>query len=127
MKHFTCTAWHAVNVSERQSSPTLFLVDYLRDDACLFCLFVLAVGEWLLILPRHASHTAGFAQPLWHIDRASSSTMLPNTILTRSQLGMAGPGFEPTTLWFDIWSGFELHFWPHKSAQYRTDPTDPLQ
>ena len=25
--------------------------------------FVLAVGEWLLILPRHASHTAGFAQP----------------------------------------------------------------
>ena len=38
-----------------------------------------AVGEWLLILPRHASLTAGFAQPLKHIDTASSSPMLPNT------------------------------------------------
>ena len=91
------------------------------------CLFVLAVGEWLLILPSHASHTEGFAQPLKHIARANSSPMLPNTVLTRSQLGMAGPGFEPTTLWLDIWSGFELHFWPHKSAQLQTDPTDPLQ
>ena len=90
------------------------------------CLFVLAVGEWLLILPRHASHTAGFAQPLRQIARASSSPMLPN-VLTRSQLGMAEPGFEPTTLWLDIWSGFKLQFWPHKSAQLRTDPTDPLQ
>ena len=79
------------------------------------------------MLPRPTSLTAGFAQPLRHIARASSSPMLPNTVLTRSQLGMAEPGFEPTTLWLDIWSGFELHFWPHKSAQLRTDPTDPLQ
>ena len=89
--------------------------------------FFLAVGEWLLILPRPTSLTAGFAQPLRHIARASSSPMLPNTVLTRSQLGMAEPGFEPTTLCLDIWSGFELHFWPHKSAQLRTDPTYPLQ
>ena len=81
--------------------------------------FFLAVGEWLLILPRHASHTAGFAQPLRHIARASSSPMLPNTVLTRSQLGMAEPGFEPTTLRLDIWSGFELHF---LAAQVRTAP-----
>ena len=73
--------------------------------------------------PRPTSHTAGFAQPLRHIARA----MLPNTVLTRSQLGMAEPGFEPTTLWLDIWSGFELHFCPHKSTQFGTDPTDPLQ
>ena len=76
--------------------------------------FFLAVGEWLLMLPRPTSLTAGVAQPLRHIARASSSTMLPNTVLTRSHLGMAEPGFEPTTLWLDIWSGFELHFWPAK-------------
>ena len=86
-----------------------------------------AVGEWLLILPRHASHTAGFSQPLMHTARASSSPMLPNTVLTRSQLGMAEPGFETKTLRSGIWSGFELHFWPHKSAQFWTDPTNPLQ
>ena len=40
---------------------------------------------------------------------------------------MAEPGFEPTILWLNIWSGFELHFWPHKSAQLQTDPTDTLQ
>ena len=91
------------------------------------CFFFLAVGEWLLILPRPTSLTAGFAQPLRHVVSASSSPMLPNTVLTRSQLGMAKPGFEPTTLCLDIWSGFELHFWPHKSAQLWTDPTDPLQ
>ena len=101
----------------------LFLGMVLQKPMSLF----LAVGEWLLILPRPTSLTRGFAQPLRQIARASSSPMLPNTVLTRSQLGMAGPGFEPTTLWLDIWSGFELHFWPHKSAQFRTDPTDPLQ
>ena len=51
----------------------------------------------MLILPRHASLTAGFALPLWHIAGVSSSPMLPNTILPRSQLGMAEPGFEPMT------------------------------
>ena len=30
--------------------------------------------------------------------------MLPNTVLTRSQLGMAEQGCEPTTLWSDSWS-----------------------
>ena len=70
-------------------------------------------GRWLLILPWHASLTASFAQQLRHIARASSSPMLPNTVLTRSQLDMAEPGFEPTTLWLDIWPGFELHFWLH--------------
>ena len=64
--------------------------------------------------------------PLRHIARASSSPMLSNTVLTRSQLGMAEPEFETTTLRLDSWSGFELHFWPHKSAQLPTDPTDPL-
>ena len=75
------------------------------------------------MFPRLTSLKASFAEPLWHIARASSSSMLPNTIRTRSQLGKAEPGFEPTTLWLDIWSGFELHFWPHKSAQLRTDLT----
>ena len=42
--------------------------------------FFLAVGEWLLILPRHASSTAGVAQPLKHIARASSSPMLLNIV-----------------------------------------------
>ena len=58
--------------------------------------------SWLLILSWPTSLTAGFDQPLWHIARASSSLMLPNTVLTRSQLGMAESGFEPTTLWMDI-------------------------
>ena len=98
-----------------------------KSTLSTFTLFVLAVGEWLLILPRLAPHTAGVARPLRHIARASSSPMLPNTVLTRSQLSMAGPGFKPTTLWLDIWSGFEQHFWPHKSAHLWTDPTNPLQ
>ena len=37
-------------------------------------------------------------------------TNVANTILPRSQFDMAQPGFQPTTLWLDIWSGFELHF-----------------
>ena len=53
--------------------------------------------------------------------------MLPNTVLTPNQLSMAEPGFEPPTLWLDIWSGIQLQFWLHKSAQPRTDLTDPLQ
>ena len=36
-------------------------------------------------------------------------------------------GFEPITLWLDVCSGFELHFWSHKSAQPWTDLTYPLQ
>ena len=36
--------------------------------------------------PKHASHTAGVAQPLRHIARASSSPMLPNTVFTRSSV-----------------------------------------
>ena len=52
--------------------------------------------------------------------------MLPNTVLTPNQLGMVEPGFEPTPLWLEIWSGFELHFWPHKSAQFQTDLTYPV-
>ena len=83
--------------------------------------------EWLLMLPRPTLLTAGFTQPLRHIARSSSSPMLPNTVLTQSQLGMAEPGFESTTLWLDIWSGFELHFWLHKSAQLQTIPNDPMQ
>ena len=79
------------------------------------------------MLPRPTSLTAGCAQPLRHIARASSSPMLPNTVLTRSQLGMAEPGFEPKIMWLDIWSGFELHFWAYKSALFRTDLTVPLQ
>ena len=47
---------------------------------------------------RHASPTTGLAQPLWHIARASFSPMLPNTVLTQSQFGMASLVFEPTTL-----------------------------
>ena len=62
----------------------------------------MAVGEWLLILPRHALVTECFAQPLWHITRASSSPILPNIVLTQSQLGMTELGFKPTTLWLDI-------------------------
>ena len=53
--------------------------------------------------------------------------MLPNTVLTRSQLGMAELGFKPTTLWLDIWSGFELHFWTHKFAQRGMDLIDLMQ
>ena len=48
----------------------------------------------MLRFPRHASLTASFAQPLKHIARESSSSMLPNTVLTRSQLDKANPGFE---------------------------------
>ena len=33
--------------------------------------------------------TAGFAQALWHIARASSLPMLPSTVLTQSHLGKA--------------------------------------
>ena len=46
------------------------------------------------MFPRHASLTASFAQPLKHIARASSSSMLPNTVLTQSQLSKAELGFE---------------------------------
>ena len=91
------------------------------------CLLCFSGGGVAAHTPKAClAHTAGFAQPLWHIARASSSPMLPNIILTRSQLGMADPGFEATTLWLDIWSGLELLFWPHKSAQFWRDPTDPL-
>ena len=95
----------------------------------LFCatLFFLAAGEWLLILHRPTLLTVGFAQPLWHIARASSSPMLSNTVLTRSQLVVAGAGFDSTTLWLDIWYGFELHFWALKYAQPWTDLIDPVQ
>ena len=85
----------------------------------MFILFE-AVGEWLLILPSLALLTAGFAQPLRHIARPSSSPMLPNTVLTRSQLGMAEPGFEPTTLWLDILFGLALSC--NLAAQVRTAP-----
>ena len=42
----------------------------------------LAMGNWLLTLPRHASLRVGFAKPLWHIVVVSSSPMVPNTVLT---------------------------------------------
>ena len=84
-------------------------------------------GCSVLILSRPTSLTAGFAQPLRHIARASSSPMLPNTVLIGSQLGMSVSRVELPTLWLDISSGFELHFWLHKSTRFRTDPTDPLQ
>ena len=61
--------------------------------------------------------TAGFAQPLWHLARASSSSMLLNTVLTQRQLGMAELGFKCAILWLDIWSSFDLHF---LSAQFST-------
>ena len=66
--------------------------------------------EWLLILPRHSLLTAGFTLPVWHMTRASSSPKLPNTVLTRSQFGMAKAGLEPTTLLLDIRFSSELHF-----------------
>ena len=99
----------------------------LHDTPLGATLLLIESLEWLLMLPRPTLLTAGFTQPLRHIARSSSSPMLPNTVLTRSQLGMAEPGFESTTLWLDIWSGFELHFWLHKSAQLQTIPNDPMQ
>ena len=94
--------------------------------AVLF-VFVLAVGEWLLMLPRHASHTAGFAQFLRHIPMASSLPMLPNTVLTRNQLGNAEPRFELTAQWLAIWCDFDLQFWLYKYRYSQMDPTDPPQ
>ena len=41
----------------------------------------IAVGEWLFILPLPHPLPVGFAKPIWHIVWASSSSMLPNTIL----------------------------------------------
>ena len=79
------------------------------------------------MLPMPTSLMAGFSQTLRHTAKASSPPMLPNTILNGSQFAMAQPGFEPTTLWFDIWSGFELYFWPYKSIHPQTDRTNPLQ
>ena len=85
------------------------IMNCLAFGAKSFVLFV-AVGEWLLILSRHSSLTADFAQALWHIARASSSPMQPNTILTRSQLSMAESGFKPIMQWLDIRSNFEMQF-----------------
>ena len=92
----------------------------------IFYIFI-AVGEWLLTLPTPTLLTADFAQLLWHIARASSSAKLPNTILTRSQLRMAEPGFKHMNLWLDILTGFELLFRKHKFAQPWKNLTDPLQ
>ena len=50
--------------------------------------------------------------------------MLPDTVLTQSQIGMAESGFETTTLQFDVWSGFEMNFGLHKFAQHQTHLTD---
>ena len=64
------------------------------------------------------------------IERVASENIQNDTFVTKPakhRSCMAEPGFEPTTLWLVSWSGFELHFWPHKSAQLRMDPTDPLQ
>ena len=115
-KYFGFT--HSIPENISASNPSGYEAKIMID-------FFSRSGEWLLMIPRPTSLTAGFVQRLRYIARTSSTPMLPNTVLTRSQLGMAEPGFEPTALWLDIWSGFELHFWPHKSA--RTDPTDPLQ
>ena len=43
----------------------LFAV-YWKENEISFLFFFLAVGEWLLLLPRPTSLTAGFAQPLRH-------------------------------------------------------------
>ena len=63
---------------------------------------IIAVGELLLILSMITLLTELLEKPLWHIARESSSQMLANTVLTGSQLGMAKPGFEHTSLWLDI-------------------------
>ena len=68
-----------------------------------------------------------FPQQLRHIARASSSPILPNAVLTISQLSMAELGFEPMTLRSDNQSCFEQHFWLLKFAQLLTDLTDPQQ
>ena len=60
----------------------------------LMSLFVNAVGYWVLMLPWHASLTAGFAQAQWQLVFASSLRMLPNNFLTQSQLSMAEPGLQ---------------------------------
>ena len=91
------------------SNQQAFFCDQVIFNAC-FLNHISSSSELLLILPMNALLTAGFAQQLWHIARASFSPMLPNIVLTRSQLGMAEPRFKPTTLWLDIWSGFKLHF-----------------
>ena len=58
--------------------------------------------EWVLILPRPTQQDSA------------------NNVFTKSHLGMAEPGFEPTTLWLDIWANFELHI---LAAQVRATPS----
>ena len=43
----------------------------------------------------------------------------PNTVLARGQLGIADRVLEPTTLWLDVWSGFEF-----LAAQVRSVPNE---
>ena len=66
--HFKLLKVHFTMQNVKDSSP--FFIFYSSSK------FPIEVGEWLLILPRHASHTAVFAKPLWHIAWASSSLML---------------------------------------------------
>ena len=72
------------------------------------------MGEW--VAHSWFRQTTEAVRAVRHITRASSSPMLPNTVLTWSQHNMAETGFENQDTVVGYLSGFELHLWQHNFA-----------